>query len=94
MACDQPLKELDMITVQKQYEIKSLTGLRGIAAVYVMPFHFKFSNFTSEFIKQFFDHGYLAVDIFFVLGGFIMVLTYKSLFQKWIFLFCVQRIYG
>lgn len=66
------------MTTIKQAEIKSLTGLRGIAALYVVLYHFKAGNFFDGFPNTFFHHGYLAVDLFFVLSGFVMALTYHS----------------
>ena len=63
-------------------EIKSLTGLRGIAALYVVLFHFFIGqHFTNPFTTLL-AHGYLAVDIFFVLSGFVMTLTYSHLFDR------------
>lgn len=63
-------------------EIRSLTGLRGIAAVYVVMFHFfigqRFTNPATTLLA----HGYLAVDVFFVLSGFVMTLTYSHLFDR------------
>lgn len=69
-------------------EIRSLTGLRGVAAVYVVAYHFimmanlysdndnSFQFNPTEIIKCFFGHGYLAVDLFFVLSGYVMALTH------------------
>jgi len=62
-------------------EIRSLTGLRGIAALYVVVFHFFIGlQFTNPFTILL-AHGYLAVDVFFVLSGFVMTLTYHHLFE-------------
>jgi peptidoglycan/LPS O-acetylase OafA/YrhL len=64
-------------------EIRSLTGLRGIAALYVLLFHYfplaATSNFSNP-LKRVLDHGYLAVDIFFVLSGFVMAMNYGRSF--------------
>lgn len=57
-------------------EIKSLTGIRGIAAVYVILYHIMHYSTKIQFIKN----GYIAVDLFFVLSGFIMTYTYKKQF--------------
>ena len=62
-------------------EIRSLTGLRGIAAFYVIIYHFGFFKSENGILHTFFQHGYLAVDLFFVLSGFVMALTYSPLFQ-------------
>ncbi len=63
-------------------EIRALTGLRGIAALYVAAFHFGIGEQWSGPFYTFGMHGYLGVDIFFVLSGFIMALTYRALFAN------------
>ena len=67
-----------------QQEIRALTGLRGLAAVFVMLYHFtRDDNPAGEPLAShgsFLSHGYLSVDVFFVLSGFIMALTYYDLF--------------
>jgi peptidoglycan/LPS O-acetylase OafA/YrhL len=50
----------------------ALDGLRGVCAVTVMLFHML--NMFSPGNK--FHHGYLAVDVFFILSGFVIVHTY------------------
>ena len=65
-------------------EIKSLTGVRGLAAVYVMFYHYAnrrlaLGNGTAHALI---DHGYIAVDLFFALSGFVMALTYQGLFAE------------
>jgi peptidoglycan/LPS O-acetylase OafA/YrhL len=49
----------------------ALDGMRGIAAVAVMLFHFT-SNYGIMFLK----HAPLAVDIFFILSGFVIAHSY------------------
>lgn len=62
-----------------KYEIKSLTGLRGIVALWVTFFHFFNSNdFWAQSIVT---KGYVAVDIFFVLSAFLLSLSYSEKFQ-------------
>jgi peptidoglycan/LPS O-acetylase OafA/YrhL len=53
-------------------EIKSLTGIRGCAAFYVVLYHFVGVGFLKN--------GYLSVDMFFILSGFIMCLVYENSF--------------
>ena len=72
---DTPLKQ------SKPKEIRALTGIRGAAACYVMAYHF-FSNASIGPAGTFIGHGYLAVDLFFVLSGFVMALTYAEDFRK------------
>jgi len=61
-------------------EIKPLTGLRGVAALYVVAFHYLDGLTFSSPGKTFLAHGYLAVDLFFVLSGFVMALSYARMF--------------
>ena len=62
-------------------EIKALTGLRGAAALYVVAFHYTDGLSLSNPGKTFLAHGYLAVDLFFVLSGFVMALSYSRMFR-------------
>ena len=61
-------------------EIRSLTGLRGVAALYVMIYHYLTGS--NRVAQNFLDHGYLAVDLFFVLSGFVMGLIYADEFSE------------
>ena len=45
-----------------------LDGLRGVAALLVIWYHV-FEGFATSPIDQRFNHGYLAVDFFFILSG-------------------------
>jgi len=64
-------------------EIKALTSLRGIAAIAVVLQHFSATAqlHSSGWIPSIVPHGYMAVDFFFVLSGFIMSYNYFPLFQ-------------
>jgi peptidoglycan/LPS O-acetylase OafA/YrhL len=73
-------------------EIKSLTGIRGIAALYVIVFHwynhvsqrqpiFSFLPMDQLF-TNFLKHGYLSVDLFFVLSGFVLCVASYNLFSE------------
>lgn len=65
----------------KNGEIRSLTGLRGLAACYVVLYHFGADHASlGSKLKTFIGHGYTAVDLFFVLSGFVMALTYARSF--------------
>ncbi len=57
-------------------EIRSLTGLRGIAALWVVACHWSGPELsgTSRDIAL---HGYVAVDLFMILSGFVLALTYR-----------------
>lgn len=61
---------------KSRYEI--LDGLRGVAAVTVVIFHL-FETFTEgNHLKQIINHGYLAVDFFFALSGFVIGHAYDD----------------
>jgi len=61
-------------------EIKALTSLRGIAAMVVVMQHFSTTaqRHAAVNIPSLVPHGYMAVDLFFVLSGFIMAYTYHA----------------
>ena len=62
------------------YEI--LDGLRGVAALAVVVFHcFETFTFDNKFV-QLMNHGYLAVDFFFVLSGFVIAYSYDDRWGK------------
>ena len=55
-----------------------LDGLRGVAAIMVVIFHI-FETFSGgDRVKQIINHGYLAVDFFFVLSGFVIGYAYDD----------------
>ena len=70
---------LDLIKTKKHFEI--LNGLRGIAALAVVIFHFMEWVFT-DFSKNFISHGFLAVDFFFCLSGFVIGYAYDDRIRK------------
>jgi len=58
-----------------RYEI--LDGLRGVAAMIVVAFHL-FETYSAGPVFQILNHGYLAVDFFFVLSGFVIGYAYDD----------------
>ena len=52
--------------------ISSLTGLRGIAAVSVLLYHIPHQPAFEQFAIPLFSRAYLAVDLFFILSGFVI----------------------
>lgn len=54
-----------------------LDGLRGIAAITVVCFHL-FEAFATSHLDQSINHGYLAVDFFFILSGFVVGYAYDD----------------
>ncbi len=68
-----------------RYEI--LDGLRGVAAMLVVAFHL-FETYFHMAPDQPINHGYLAVDFFFVLSGFVIGYAYDDRWDKmstWVF---------
>lgn len=62
-----------------RYEI--LDGLRGVAALIVVAFHL-FETYSAGPKFQILNHGYLAVDFFFVLSGFVIGYAYDDRWDK------------
>lgn len=54
-----------------------LDGLRGVAAIMVVWFHI-FEAFATSHLDQQINHGYLAVDFFFILSGFVVGYAYDD----------------
>ena len=54
-----------------------LDGLRGVAAVTVVWFHI-FEAYATSHLDQRINHGYLAVDFFFILSGFVIGYAYDD----------------
>lgn len=62
-------------------EIRSLAGLRGVAALWVAWHHIcREPGFEAPFAQPVLLRGYLAVDLFFVLSGFVLSLAYADWF--------------
>src|ERR1700676_2561786 len=62
-------------------DIRALTGLRGVAAMLVVVYHFwPAADITSAWLKWTVGRGYLWVDLFFVLSGYVIALNYGRLF--------------
>jgi peptidoglycan/LPS O-acetylase OafA/YrhL len=68
----------------RRAEIRQLTGVRFLAAIWVVLYHFQLMIFglvpelhPAGFL---FGSGYLAVDLFFVLSGYIVAYQYLAAF--------------
>jgi peptidoglycan/LPS O-acetylase OafA/YrhL len=64
-------------------QLDALTGARGLAAWYVVLYHVRgaFDGSIPPVVIEFLSKGYLAVDLFFVLSGFVMWLNYGPKFE-------------
>jgi peptidoglycan/LPS O-acetylase OafA/YrhL len=58
-----------------------LDGLRGVAALMVIWYHV-FEAFATSPYDQRFNHGYLAVDFFFILSGFVIGYAYDDRWKR------------
>jgi peptidoglycan/LPS O-acetylase OafA/YrhL len=63
-------------------DIRALTGIRGVAAAIIVVYHFGEVQLTGGGTVAFYriPHGYLPVDLFFMLSGYVMALTYRDAF--------------
>lgn len=68
-----------VLETKQHFEI--LDGLRGIAAFAVVVFHFMEWIFTDP-SQNFIGHGFLAVDFFFCLSGFVIGYAYDDRIAK------------
>jgi peptidoglycan/LPS O-acetylase OafA/YrhL len=57
-------------------EIRAMTGVRGAAALFVMLYHFGHGLKGIDPASNMLNHGYLSVDLFFVLSGFVLSHVY------------------
>lgn len=70
----------DLAASKPHYEI--LDGLRGVAALVVIIFHVLEIHSQGDHSKQIINHGYLAVDFFFMLSGFVISYAYDDRWGK------------
>ncbi len=66
-------------TAKPRYEL--LDGLRGVAALIVIFYHVG-ECFATSPRDQWINHGYLAVDFFFVLSGFVIGYAYDGRWRR------------
>jgi peptidoglycan/LPS O-acetylase OafA/YrhL len=73
----------DGVAIGSQPESKALTGLRSVGALLVLLHHFSL-HFRLEMhvplLAPLLRRGYLGVDLFFVLSGFVISMVYGSWF--------------
>ncbi|WP_285055422.1 acyltransferase family protein [Pedobacter ginsengisoli] len=74
--------DLNELASKPHYPI--LDGLRGVAAIIVVTFHLA-EPFSTSNVDKLINHGYLAVDFFFLLSGFVMSYAYDDRWHKMTF---------
>ncbi len=66
--------------MQKRAHLPALTSLRGLAAIWVVLFHFQYvvrAGLTPpEPLMRLLNHGHYAVDLFFLLSGYVIAYNY------------------
>jgi peptidoglycan/LPS O-acetylase OafA/YrhL len=67
-----------LLQTKQHFEI--LDGLRGIAALAIVTFHFMEWVYAAN--QNFIGHGFLAVDFFFCLSGFVIGYAYDDRISK------------
>ncbi|MDE5971394.1 MAG: acyltransferase [Muribaculaceae bacterium] len=72
---------MDNHNLQSRPRYDLLDGLRGVAAILVIFYHFG-EGFATSPVDQMLNHGYLAVDFFFVLSGFVLGYAYDDRWRK------------
>jgi peptidoglycan/LPS O-acetylase OafA/YrhL len=66
--------------IESRAQISALTGLRFVAAAIVVAFHFVRWRFDSQgILRRIMSCGFIAVGLFFVLSGFILVYAYENI---------------
>lgn len=69
--------ETNVAPLSSKPRFEILDGLRGVAAMIVVAFHL-FETYSAGPSDQILNHGYLAVDFFFVLSGFVIGYAYDD----------------
>jgi peptidoglycan/LPS O-acetylase OafA/YrhL len=78
-----------------RHENLALTSVRGLAALWVVGHHmsFELGYVGYPFASAFFSPGDAAVDIFFVLSGFVMTAVYRDLTRDGLADFFTRRVF-
>lgn len=69
------------ISLSSKPRFEILDGLRGVAAMIVVAFHL-FETYSAGPAHQILNHGYLAVDFFFILSGFVIGYAYDNRWDR------------
>jgi peptidoglycan/LPS O-acetylase OafA/YrhL len=70
-------RTLNPQTLQSKHHFEILDGLRGVAALAIVCFHFMEVAYPDA-NNNFIGHGFLAVDFFFCLSGFVIAYAYDD----------------
>jgi peptidoglycan/LPS O-acetylase OafA/YrhL len=82
-----PRPPAPVVPPQARPTIAALTGLRAVAAVWVVLFHYRDDLLTlvpaARPLEPLMSAGYLGVDVFFVLSGFVLAYNYSERLARW-----------
>lgn len=59
-----------------------LDGLRGVAAIVILIFHYTEMIYPEDYVSNPLGHGFLAVDFFYCLSGFVIGFAYDHRIQS------------
>lgn len=81
METKSPVSSAAFADTKQHYEL--LDGLRGVAALLVLWYHIHEGfSFAGGGVIERVNHGYLAVDFFFILSGFVISYAYDDRWAK------------
>ncbi|GAD48729.1 putative acyltransferase [Caenibius tardaugens NBRC 16725] len=74
----------EIVAAPHKAELRALTGIRGLAAWFVVLYHARLllTDMMPEWCIAVFAKGYLAVDFFFMLSGFVIAYNYNGKFLR------------
>jgi len=81
---ERALLRFSRVVVNMKAEIRALTGVRGVAALIIVIYHYgKFRLDLSGYATVWaIPHGYLPVDMFFMLSGYVIGYVYLDQFRS------------
>jgi peptidoglycan/LPS O-acetylase OafA/YrhL len=87
-----PAASTNATDFEKQHYV-ILDGLRGVASLVIIVFHLFEAYAQNDPQRQIINHGYLAVDFFFVLSGFVIAHAYDGRWERMTpWEFCKRRL--
>ena len=94
------IPENTLKTPSKTSKIGSINTLRFLAAIFVVFYHFAFVFYHSTLsyidipvLRYLFQYGYLGVDLFFIISGFVISLSAEDRNAYGFFKSRISRVY-